>query len=121
MPVTLSQISSNTATITFQAGATPDETVTFVYYPGHVTEKSFSVMAGLNTQDQHAILAAVISFNEMLVDLIKSWDLLENDGSTPFPLDATRFAELPLGFRMQIFQLIMGDIRPNMAASQTLN
>ena len=117
MPITLSQIATNTASVTLQVGS---ETVTVIYYPGHVTEKILTA-ANFDKRgdDVASIEAAVGDFNVTLANLIQSWDVLENDGETMFPIEASRFPDLPLAFRLQIFGAILGDLNPNSLAPQT--
>ena len=83
MPVSLAQIANNTASVTFQAGATPDETATVVYYPGHVTENTFAVLNSFqNGSTTDEVIAGFKVFNEELAKLIKSWDVYEDAAQT---------------------------------------
>ncbi len=115
MPVTIGQIATNTAAVTIRVG---EETVTIVYYPGKVTEKAIAQMQGMATMNESNVMAGFSAFNETLSHLIKSWDVMENDGVTMYPLEATRLAELPVGFRIQVIGAIMGDLRPETMAPQ---
>ena len=117
MPVTLSKIAGNTASVKFSVG---EDSVQVTYYPGRVTEKAFTCVAALQDMDQSTLSAGFSGFNEMLATLIKEWDVYEDAEQTMmFPIDAKRFAELPFQFRMQVFQEIMQDIRPEAVAPQT--
>src|SRR5712691_8775720 len=119
MPINLHKMAANTAHITITGGTLGDDTLDTEYYPSRVTEEAITVFAYLeaaSTPTQAS--AAFAAFNEMLASLIKSWDVLEDDG-TMFPIDALRFASLPLAFRMQVFTAIMKDIRPEAVAPQT--
>lgn len=117
MPVTLSKIATNTATVKFSLG---EDTVQVTYYPGRVTEKCFTVVATLEHMDQSTLQAGFANFNEMLTHLIKEWDVYEDAEQTiMFPIDAKRFAELPFQFRVQLFHEIMRDIRPEAIAPQS--
>jgi hypothetical protein len=114
MPVTFSKIASNTASVTLHIG---EDTVTVVYFPGHITEKSIAQMQSFSTMDESSLAVGFAGFNEMLAHLIKSWDVFEDDEQTVmFPLDPVRLAELPVGFRLDVITAIMGDIRPEVMA-----
>jgi hypothetical protein len=116
MPITLNQISTNIAQITLSIR---ENTVTVVYYPGRVTEAVFAKLSAFKTMDGDSLVEGFTEFNVMLASLIKSWDVFEDDAqSVMFPIDATRFAELPIVFRMQIVSAIMGDLNPEAMASQ---
>jgi hypothetical protein len=116
MPVTLNQIAANTASITLSVGG---ETVTIEYFPGRVTEKVLTAGNFSRRGDKpEDIAAGVEDFNGTLANLIKSWDVLENDGQTMFPIEAGRFPDLPLGFRLQVFSDILGAFRPEAIAPQ---
>lgn len=117
MPISIKKIAGKVASVTFQAGETPDETLTVQYYPGLLTEKVFATLQGFGEQTD--IKAGFEEFNQTLVSLIKSWDLYEDDEQTiMFPIDAARFAELPFELRMQVVDAIMRDMRPQAQTSQ---
>lgn len=115
MPVTLAQIAANTASVTFAVG---NETVTIVYYPGRVTEKTIAQTEAMKTMTGETMEARYSAFNTALAGLIQSWDVMEDDGVTMWPLEPGRLAELPVGFRMQVIGAILGDLRPETAAPQ---
>jgi hypothetical protein len=116
MPITLNEIAANTATVTFQYG---DKPITLVFYPGRITEKVLTAgNFAKRGEDAASIEAGVKDFNDILATLIESWDVLENDGKTMIPIDADRFADIPLIFRTQVFQEIIGAFRPEMMAPQ---
>ena len=118
MPLTLSQIASNTGSVTIHVG---EETVTVVYYPGRVTEKAMAQMQAFSNMNESTLQASFAGFNEMLARLIKSWDVYEDDEKTVmFPPEPDRLAELPVMFRVQIINAIVEDIRPEAIASQVL-
>lgn len=119
MPLTLKNISQNIAACSFEFAG---ETVTMVYWPGLVTEKVFAELQALGKAKNENVLDSFTEFNGMLVRLIKSWDLYEDDEQTSmFPLDANRLSELPISFRMAAIQAILSDIRPEAMTPQTLN
>lgn len=120
MPINFAQIATNTAQLTIQVGEHP---VTITYYPGHVTEKTLSAFSGMSAGSDVATMnAGFASFNHMLVHLVQSWDVFEDEANTTmFPIDADRFADLPLGFRMQVFNAILENLRPEEIAPQVVN
>lgn len=118
MPVTIGQLTSNTAKATFTVSITQEdpetgeehtfqEQVHITYYPGRVTEKTMALAKAFNAQDDlETVLNGVMAFNHELVRLLKWWDVLENDGVTMFPLDAKRLEELSFDFRGQLLTAI---------------
>ena len=114
MPITLSALAANTATLTIPVGA---DTLTLTYYPNRVNEHTVAMLANFSNVNQATLTEDFHEYNVSLASLIKSWDLLEDDGSM-FPLDAARFAELPIALRGQVFGAIMEHLRPNVEASQ---
>jgi len=118
MPLTLAKITSNTATVTMTYG---EDSVTMTYYPGRVTEKTIAQLQGYADVDPARFAETAREVNVLLASLIKSWDVLENDETTMFPLDPARLSELPFLFRAQVIVAIMQDIRPEASAPQTPN
>lgn len=123
MPVSLAQIADNEATASFAWGG---DTVHLVYYPGHVTEQIIAQFNSIKMDTLGNIVEGFETLNEILCGvpasesapaqpgLLKSWDAYEDAAQTiMIPIDAARFARLPIPFRMQVFYAIMGDIRPN--------
>jgi len=89
-------------------------TVKAEYYPGKLTEDvigQINDLTMLTTQEE--IKSGFSAMNDLIVELIASWDLTENDGVTMFPIDATRLPKLPLPFRMKLLMETMQDMRPN--------
>lgn len=136
MPISIAQMASNTASVTFLYGEDP---VTVVYYPANITEKTFAIMDTFGNMDLTATMGDVTAgfqaFNEMLagkpiVDmldtrptgLIKSWDVFEDMEQTRmFPVRADRFSELPLAFRVAVLYAVLRDFRPESVAPQIQN
>lgn len=116
MPITFKQIASNTASVTLHVG---EDTVTVVYYPGRVTEKTIKTMMSFANLEQSQLEEGFSTFNKVFANLIKRWDVLEDDGVTMFPLDPERLEELPLFFRVEVLNAIMEDLRPELIAPQT--
>lgn len=114
MPVTLKKLASNTATVQIPVG---DDSLTVVYFPGRVTEQVYadlSLVADLTNRDVAANAGAI---NDVLIKLVKSWDLLDDD-EQPLPLTMERLAEVPLGFRVEVIDAIFEDMRPKGAATE---
>lgn len=89
-------------------------TVKAEYYPGKLTEDVIGQINDLTTlTTQEEIKSGFSTMNDLLVELIASWDLTENDGVTMFPIDAARLSELPLPFRMNLLMETISDMRPN--------
>jgi len=107
MPVTFNQIASNTASVTI-----PIENVgpvTIVYYPNKMTDKYVADLQAGNVDD-----------NTLLIDLIKSWDIYEDEDFTVmWPLE--RMDEFGYAFKVQVAMAIVNDLRPEAMAPKTLN
>ena len=120
MPISLNKIANNVANVSFVYDS---ETVNFSYYPARITEKTFAQLQSLesmsNIEDINTGFAAL---NSMLAQLIKKWDVYEDDAQTVvYPLEAARLADLPIMFRMQVLGTILRDFRPEALMPQTLN
>lgn len=118
MPITVSNMASNEASVTFTYQG---ESVTVVFYPGRINEKSFPGLFAVDYANATGangienVTQAYQDWNTALASVIKSWDLLNDDG-TMFPLDPARFVELPIAFRRRVLDEIMGAMRPNTEA-----
>lgn len=106
---TFSQIIGNSAQITFTYS---DEDIKLEYYPGRVTEKVLKIFQAVENIKEETAFDDIAAFNQSLADLIKSWNVTENDGETMYPLEASRLAELPLHFRGKVAGEIMRSFRP---------
>ena len=116
MPITLAKIASNTAPVTFQFD---EEAINLIYYPSRVTEKVLAQFILFEGMDETNFITRFKEFNEILAQLIKWWDVYEDEEQTVmFPLEAKRLPELPLVFRLRVFREIMADIRPEAFAPQ---
>lgn len=128
MPVSVGQIAANTAEVKVPAG---EDFVTIKYAPGQITEETFQQLLSLSrlqnvSEDNIGDISSIFqSLNQMLVDLIKSWDLTEEDG-TGVPLTVERLSgkvagvvKIPLVFRLQVAGALIGDIRPEVMTPQT--
>lgn len=119
MPITAAKMASNTAEVTLQIG---EDTVTTVYYPSRITEKVFAQLQLFTDATEDSVFSQFGTLNDLLCHLIKSWDVLNEDGSM-YPLEPDALADLPFFFRTSLIQAIMSDIRPETLAPQvkTLN
>ncbi len=116
MPVTLSQIACKEASVTHSFGG--DASLTITYDPNLITEEVFAQLQDFAKMSGDTVVEGFKAFNELLVSLIKSWDLLEDDG-TVIPLTVERLAKLPIPLRSLALNMILGDIRPETMALQT--
>lgn len=110
MPVKLSHISAKCKHIkvTFDEGD-----LNLEYYPNKITEETFVQLNALSEMKNDTISASFRKYNEALVGVLKSWDLLEDDGKTTIPLTADRMISIGIVIRGEILTAIMDDIRPN--------
>ena len=116
MPVSLSQIAANTATaeMEFEGGGT----LNIVYYPLKITDEMLLqgqrfTAAG---NDEAAVTGLMHDINTQLVDIVQSWDLLEDDGVTPIPLTVERLQRLSPVIKAMAIQAIIGSISPEAMA-----
>ena len=109
MPVSLSQIVADTASVSIPVD---QDTLTVVYYPNRVTDETLSQFGSLDELGKDTA-GALKSLNELLCDLIKSWDFYEDEAQTTLvPLTVERLASVPLFLKGKIAFAIMGDVRP---------
>lgn len=116
MALTLSKIANNVASV---AVAYNEDTVNIQYYPARITEKTVQELQLMGGMKADTVIAGYKALNNVLVTLIKSWDVYEDDAETVmYPLDADRLSELPINFRVEIVKAVMGDSRPNEVAPE---
>lgn len=97
MPITASHMSTNTASTSI---IYEGESVNIVFYPNKVNNKAIKQLDG-----------DIEGFDATLAELIKSWDVLEDDGSM-FPPHPERLAGLSFPFRVAVARAIMKAMRP---------
>lgn len=97
MSITLANIATNEATVKVPVG---DEDITIVYYPNRITK-------GVIVQFDDLVNGIC----QVLPAVVKSWDLLDADGSM-FPLEPTRLEELGIPLLALINKAIAKDIYP---------
>jgi hypothetical protein len=113
MPLSLQNIASNTASVTFPYAG---DTITVVYYPERITDKMLFSISGMSSgKDIENVLDKLGGFNETIATLIQSWDLYEDaEQSIMVPIDAERFKSLSISFKKDVFLAIVEDIKgPN--------
>jgi hypothetical protein len=136
MPITLSKIASNSASVSFQYG---EDQVNLVYYPGRITERTYALLRDFTQiSDANGVVDGLGRLNELLagkpfeigqalidgkmpaesLPILKSWDVLQDDGVTMYPIQSESLSLLPIEFRTAVIQAILGDIRPNRDAPQ---
>ena len=120
MPVNFNQIARNTAQVKMTGGTLGEDSITIVYYPGRLTDNLLSSVQQMATLESGNVagLDGLYSLNDALCTLIKSWDVLDADGSM-FPLDPRRLRDdLPMPFKAEVLFAIMQDLRPEVATTQ---
>lgn len=118
MPISLTNIVTNSADVDFNWG---EESVHITFYPGKITERTMAQLKQLSqmTSDVDSVMAGYAALNHVLVQLIKSWDVYEDEAqSQMFPITEERLPDLPLFFRAQAAQAILGGIRPEAIAPE---
>ena len=98
MTLSVAQLAANEADLALPIAG---DTLNIKYYPGKLTAKvtdQFTTMDGLC---------------KSLGGIIKSWDLLGEDGLTAYPLDAESLAGLGIGLLREVAMGIVTDTRPN--------
>jgi len=119
MPITLNQIANNVAQVDIQVG---DKTVTVIYYPSRITEKTFKQLQNFQSIDADSLEAGFESFNEVLASLIKSWDVYEDDAQTiMYPINMDSLSELPITFRTAVLHAMLSDINPEAVTTTMSN
>ena len=106
MPITFNQIATDEASVTLKYGT---DSITIVYYPNKLTGKMRAEIEAGTTADY-----------DVLSQLIKSWDVYEDDAQTiMFPIE--RMSEFGIKFTTQVVQAIAQDYSPNSVAPQNLS
>ena len=98
MTLTVSQLAANEASLALPIAG---DTLNLVYYPNKLTTTA-SVQLYNGLEDM----------NKTLSEIIKSWDLLQDDGSM-YPLDPDSLAGLGVKLLWEVAKGIVTDIRPN--------
>jgi hypothetical protein len=123
MPVSLKKLAANTSTASFAVG---DDTVHVTYSPYLLTEELFAKMDAFyngdgeeEKNDGKQALKKYALLNSIIVQLVREWDLLEDDEETMIPLTERDLPRVPLFLRMETLGAIMNDFRPEVLAGPT--
>jgi hypothetical protein len=117
MPVSLNKIASNTATVILWFG---DDSLEIAYFPLRITTEMMATMASFaDMKTEQAVVDNFRAVADMLATIIKSWDLLEDNGE-PIPLTAERIVKISPVIALMVIQAILKDIRPEEIAPQQL-
>lgn len=112
---TLDDLVGNSARVvkTFPSGAA----LTIDYYPARVTRKTFADLTSFSEMSEDKIIENIDAVIDLIVSLVKWWDLTEPDGSM-IPITTERLATVPFLILAFVVGAITGDIRPEAAALQ---
>lgn len=113
MSVKLSHISAKCKPIKIMFD---EDALNIEYYPNKITEETFVQLNALSQMKEDTISESFNTYNETLVGLMKSWDLLDEDGITVLPLTSDQMIKVGIVVRGEILTAIMSDIRPNQMA-----
>lgn len=113
MPVSLAQIAANTATarMEFEGGD-----LNIVYYPLKISDEMLLQLQSFASATESSMPGLMDDLNGMLVEVIASWDLLEDDNATPIALTKARLAGLSPVIKTLAVQCILSSIRPEALA-----
>lgn len=113
---TLDDLVGNSARVTksFPSGVS----LTIDYYPARVTRKTFVDLTAFSEMSEDTVLANLDALIDLIVTLVKSWDLLESDNETMIPITTERLATVPVPVLTFVVMAITGDIRPEGVALQ---
>ncbi|SRR5258706_3248565 len=100
MALTVSNLNDETASFTLSVG---NESVAVVYYSGRVTTETIQEIERISKMVAKDVTETYKAIDHMLVRLIKSWDLFEDDEHMMmFPLIPEHLATLPAVFRLKV-------------------
>jgi len=111
MPVKLSNIAANSAVLKVPVGES--EEVTVEYYPGRISDEMFLTI--LFFQQELRVDSPrkfMDDFNAALVEIIKAWDLVEDDGSTIIPVTLDNVKKVYFPFKTLVISSIIREISP---------
>jgi hypothetical protein len=117
MPISHSQVQKDEAKVSVPMYG---DTLNIVYYPSRMTDEVFIKWSEI--QDVKSLddaKGALVNINEMLSNMIKSWDYFEDDDQTKmWPLEPDRMAELDMTFKMKCLFAMMRHVRPEAEVPQ---
>jgi hypothetical protein len=94
---TVAEMASDEASVTIIISNRP---INLVYFPNKLTTKVINSFESMN------------GINQSLSEIVKSWDLLADDGSM-YPLDIASLEDLGIGLVKKVARGIIDDTRPN--------
>jgi hypothetical protein len=108
MPITLQKIASDTASVSFPFMG---ETVNVTYRPSMFTERIIGRLRDITAAacGIHQIETAFTASADMILDLVATWDVLEEEGGGPIPVTREVVSGLPVPFRTALLQAIFED------------
>jgi|SRR5581483_130998 hypothetical protein len=118
MPVTLSQITKDIArtTITY-----PDGDLNIEYHPSRITRQMLAQLDAFNTMDEDRLLENIDGLIDLVLNVVSTWDLLEDDGTTTIALTKERLATVSILVLSQTLRAVYGNTRPEAPAAQETN
>ena|ERR1041385_1439052 len=111
MPLSYSQVQKDEGKTTVPMYG---ETLNIVYSPSKMTDEIFFKVTSLDgARTIEDVKTALTNLNEMLADLIKSWDFYEDDEQTVmWPLTPESIGRLDMVFKMKVLYAVIGHVRP---------
>jgi hypothetical protein len=104
MPLSITDLAANEKNLKIPIG---DDAINLVYYPNKMTSKLL-----LHIDEVYDGTRAELGIHEALAELIKSWDLTDEEGK-PYPITPASLAALGIPVLRVITQAIGTDSRPN--------
>jgi len=95
-------MAANRASVTLTGEYLGNETITVVFFPNKITTVAIKQL------DEGSD-----SINQVLADVIFSWDVLEDDGETPLPIAVESLEQLGMAIVWQIRMELVKALRPN--------
>jgi hypothetical protein len=112
---TIHDIIGNSAKVSIPFGS---ESLNIEYRPDSVSQETLiKLQKFAGTTDLVSVQDQFNELDQVIIDLIASWDLLENDGVTVIPLTVERLLKLPVRIIGVVIEGIMGDMTPNSGAA----
>jgi hypothetical protein len=104
-------MAANTADVSL---AYAGETITVTYYPARISEEMLAQLDSLETMSNlSSALQGFGSLNNVLANLIKEWDLYEDEKMTiMIPIEPERLKALGIELLVKIFYAIITNFRP---------
>jgi hypothetical protein len=114
---TLKQILGNEVTLSIPFKGS--EPLTIVYLPDAITQETYARLQSFAVSvETLSVQEQFNEINQVVVEFLLSWDLLEDDNVTPVPITVERLPKLPISILKPIIEAITGDMDPNSQAVQ---